>query len=1175
MFAGKEPGGTPGTPACFACGKKGHIAKNCTKAGASRGPTPQRCLVCGKPGHTKENCWSRPKRVGAVMTECPQHSSMTMECGCSFIQMSAACTPECDVPGMPVAKGYVNGTECTILRDSGCSAVIVRRGLVASTVPLTGSQLIRFADGSMKRVPTTQVFIDCPYYQGRVEAALLEAPLYDVMLGNIKGVKCPGLQIETESYSRKAAAMETRASSTKEIKKLKTPQQADLGLSREDLKDLQQEDPSLEQARRNALTGDIIHTGKDNESWYSYQKGILVRHFKSPKVEHGDVVKQVVVPASLRSKVMALGHDSILAGHLAAKKTAEKILTNFYWPNLWGDVTRYCQSCDVCQRSTPKGRTTKVPLEKMPIIDQPFTRVAVDLIGPIQPSSERGNRYVLTLVDFSTRYPEAVALKNMTTETVAEALVDIFSRVGLPKEILSDCGTQFTSDLMKEVCRLLSIKQLTTTPYHPQTNGLVERFNGTIKSIIKKLTSERPRDWDRYLPAALFAYRESPQESLGFAPFELMFGRTVRGPMAVLRQLWTEDCEDPDIKTTYQFVMDLQERLEQTVSFAKENLEKSAARYRQHFDKRAKPRTFSVGDQVLLLLPKSNNKLQVSWQGPFKVLEAKGHNNYKVQMGDREKTFHVNILKRYHNRTDEDCGEEAPERKTGALQCAVSAIVPESEEVDEMGSEDSGEKVKNILIETPSLRQTESIEDIEVFSGLALQQRKELEQVLKEFSDVFTDVPGQTHLMEHDIPLTSTDPIRRKPYPVPQSMRQSMREEVDNMIQAGIIEPSSSPYCSPSVIVSKKDGTNRYCIDFRALNNITIFDAEPMVRPDDLFQEIGSKSCFLTKVDLSKGYWQIPLTEAAKPCTAFATEKGLYQFRVMPFGLQGAPATFARLMRKVTDGLPNHRNYLDDCLIFTETWEEHLRSLRALFKRLREAGLTARPSKCCMAYPRLEFLGHMVGSGSMTSSCDKVGAIRDAKPPRTKKEMRSFLGLASFYRRYVPHFSTISSPLTDATRKGKPNTIIWEEAQLNAFRNLKAALTSKPVLKLPDFEKPFILSTDASDTGLGAILKQDHDGEKFPVVYLSRKLLPREQRYSVVEKECLALVWAVKSLNTYLWGRQFVIETDHAPLLYLNKARSENGRLMRWALLLSQYRFQLKSVKGKDNHGPDFLSRKE
>ncbi|KAK3795951.1 hypothetical protein RRG08_053197 [Elysia crispata] len=187
--------------------------------------------------------------------------------------------------------------------------------------------------------------------------------------------------------------------------------------------------------------------------------------------------------------------------------------------------------------------------------------------------------------------------------------------------------------------------------------------------------------------------------------------------------------------------------------------------------------------------------------------------------------------------------------------------------------------------------------------------------------------------------------------------------------------------------------------------------------------------------------------------------------------------------------------------------------------------------------------------------------------------MRSFLGLASFYRRYVPHFSTISSPLTDATRKGMPNIINWEEARLKAFENLKAALTSKPVLKLPDFEKPFILSTDASDTGLGAILKQDHHGEKFPVVYLSRKLLPREQRYSVVEKECLALVWAVKSLNTYLWGREFVIETDHAPLLYLNRARSENGKLMRWSLLLNQYRFQLRSVKGRDNHGPDFLSR--
>ncbi|RUS75619.1 hypothetical protein EGW08_016612 [Elysia chlorotica] len=548
-------------------------------------------------------------------------------------------------------------------------------------------------------------------------------------------------------------------------------------------------------------------------------------------------------------------------------------------------------------------------------------------------------RYNLTSEGFNSKF--------RTSRPEAGERMRIFSRVGLPSEILSDCGAQFTSDLMKEVCRLLSIKQLTTTPYHPQANGLVERFNGTIKSIIKKLASERPRDWDRYLPAALFSYREAPQESLGFPPFELMFGRTVRGPMAVLRDLWIGETEDPD----------------------------------------------------------AHNKLQVSWQGPFEITEVKGNNNYKVNLGEREKTFHINILKRYHSRSSFETEEIGQNVEKGTLQCAVSAVISEKEEADEMGQGEDMET--SILIETPVCLQTETPADVDLYDGLETKRKEQIKEILREFSDVLTDVPGQTDLIEHEIKLTSEVPIRKKPYPVPQSLRETMRNEVDNMIEAGIIEPSNSPYCSPSVIVSKRDGSNRYCIDFRALNNISIFDAEPMVRPDDIFQEIGSKSNYLSKVDLSKGYWQIPLTETSKTYTAFATERGLYQFRVMPFGLQGAPATFSRLMRKVTNGLPNLRNYLDDCLIFTETWEEHVEALRALFTRLREVGLTARPTKCSIAYPRLEFLGHMVGSGNMQPTCDKVEAIRNANPPQTKKEMRSFMGLASFYRRYVPHFSTM------------------------------------------------------------------------------------------------------------------------------------------------------------------------
>lgn len=238
---------------------------------------------------------------------------------------------------------------------------------------------------------------------------------------------------------------------------------------------------------------------------------------------------------------MTIAHDTILGGHLGTRKTLDRISSSFYWQGIQGDVKRYCQSSDLCQRTFPKGKVAKIPLEKMPLIDTPFERIAVDLVGPISPVTEKGNRYSLTVVDYSTRYPEAIPLKNIETERVAEALVYIFSMMGMPKEILSDMGTQFTSNVMKEVSRLLSFKQLVTTPYHPACNGLVE--------MLRKMCSERPTDWDIYLPALLFAYREVPQESTKFSPFELMFGGTVRGPMMVLKELWTKEVQ-PEVKTS-------------------------------------------------------------------------------------------------------------------------------------------------------------------------------------------------------------------------------------------------------------------------------------------------------------------------------------------------------------------------------------------------------------------------------------------------------------------------------------------------------------------------------------------------------------------------------------------------------------------------------------------------
>ena len=257
---------------------------------------------------------------------------------------------------------------------------------------------------------------------------------------------------------------------------------------------------------------------------------------------------------------------------MGGKKTLDRVTPNFHWPGVACDVQRYVQSCDICQRTILKGKNVKVPLGDMPIIGTAFEKVAIDLVGPLV-MSDRKHRWILTMIDFATRY--AIPITSIETVDVMEALVSIFAGVGIPREILSDRGNQFTSDLMKKSTRLLSIKQLTTTPYHAMCNGLVEKFNGTLKSMLTRMIHERPGYLDRYIPALMFAYLEVPQESLTFSPVELLYGRTVRGLMSILGELWTGEVTSDETRTTYQYVMELTERMEETCRLAQEELKKA------------------------------------------------------------------------------------------------------------------------------------------------------------------------------------------------------------------------------------------------------------------------------------------------------------------------------------------------------------------------------------------------------------------------------------------------------------------------------------------------------------------------------------------------------------------------------------------------------------------------
>ena len=854
-------------------------------------------------------------------------------------------------------------------------------------------------------------------------------------------------------------------------------------------------------------------------------------------------IDQLVLPSHCRKTILSLAHEIPLAGHLGQKKTAERILQRFYWPTLFQDVREVCKACPECQR-TASGKTVRAPMIPLPIIEEPFQHIAMDIVGPL-PRSRQGHRYILVICDYATRYPEAFPLKTIDAPHVAEELMKFFSRVGVPKEILTDQGTNFMSKLLTELYRMLHIQPIHTSPYHPQTDGLVERFNRTLKAMLNKLVGDEGKYWDRLLPYLLFAYREVPQASTGFSPFELVYGRQVRGPLDIIKESWEADKRSNESVVSH--VLTVQDRLSKMSELARENLRKAQTVQKRWYDKNSRERTFQAGEQVLVLLPSTTNKLLAQWQGPYPVIRKITPVTYEVDMFDhkkRKRMFHVNMLKKWNI-------------PTLALWTESKNGTDETEDDLPSWKDDTDPK------EAPKMG-----------PQLANEQRSELQELLDKFLDILSNCPGKTDLIKHEIHTTSSHPIRLPPHRIPHAYKDMVQQELGDMLSNGIIEPSTSEWSSPIVLVKKTDGTLRFCIDFRRLNSISEADAYPMPRIDNLIDCLGQAK-YISTLDLTRGYWQVPLSENARAKTAFATQSGLYQFTVMPFGLKGAPATFQRLMDTVLQGLDNFAAaYLDDVIIHSNSWSDHLSHLQQVFDRIRKAKLTVKQRKCQFAMERCNYLGHIVGSGQVQPDPSKLEAVKTFTIPKSKKEVRVFLGLTGYYRKFINNYSSLAAPLSDLTRKDIPNKIPWSDSCDRAFNTLKQILCSNPVLKTPDFSKPFILQTDASNKGVGAILSQiDDNSEEHPVGFFSRKLLPREQQYAIVEKECLAIKLGVEAFKVYLLGCSFTIWTDHRSLEWLERLKGNNSRLTRWSLALQPYSFTVKYRKGVANHNADALPR--
>lgn len=442
-------------------------------------------------------------------------------------------------------------------------------------------------------------------------------------------------------------------------------------------------------------------------------------------------------------------------------------------------------------------------------------------------------------------------------------------------------------------------------------------------------------------------------------------------------------------------------------------------------------------------------------------------------------------------------------------------------------------------------------------------------------SDVLSGKPNLTNVTTHRIDTGEVLPIHSSPYKIPQKLEEEVNKEIEKMLQLGIIRPSMSPWASPVVIVPKPDGTIRFCVDYRKVNKVTKMDAYPIPSMERMIEKVASAK-YISTIDLTKGYWQIPLETSTIEKSAFITTKGLYEFLVMPFGMKTAPATFQRMMSEIVlRGLEFADAYIDDVEVDTPTsFSQHISELRQVFQRLRTCKLNARPSKCKIAMSSVDFVGHRVGGNRIEPRTALVQTTKEYPRPETKKQIRSFLGLVGYYRKFIPNFSSRAAVLTDLTRGKSPTKIKWKDAHEFAFQDLKQALQNPPVLRPPHWEQEFILQVDASNRGLGAILsQQDKEGLEHPIAYASRKLQPREEKLSTTEKECLGIVWAVELFRYYLFGRKFRLQTDHNPLVWLNQVRDKNRKLLRWSITLQEYDMDVEHKSGKNNSNVDALSR--
>lgn len=913
-----------------------------------------------------------------------------------------------------------------------------------------------------------------------------------------------------------------------------------------ELANLQRADPALAQAWQKATEGN---------GGYVIQSGILYK--QKPSHVRSDRNLLLVLPHCYKKKVLEIAHDSVCnGGHTAFQRTAEKILKVFFMPKK--EIKQYCSSCVECQRLRPKCINERADY-KIPLIECDFgDTFVIDVMGGQlnQLSRRHGNyKFVLVCVEKATRWVELIPLPSLKAATLTAAIESNLIARFACQTLVYDQQSGFMSELMQSVLKLLRVRSsIAVAGFHAKTS-IAERYVRTVESYIKPYLADYKGNWSMLLPWIAFQLRQTPCSTLNYSAHELAFGKNFADKLNDFRDDLEGDGNRADCKPkkdVLTYMLDLKDRLSAARQAANEHAHAEGVRTKQWYDRNATAnKVFKPGDKCLILESVDPRKLFARWSEPATVISQKDHRSYDLKLNDGTvKTFHVNQLRLYNERTE-----------------FVNAVVVAADTTSNF--EDQFLPIIDDEVSEPL--------KFNIEESLPPDKKNKTQQLLMEFGDVFRLSLGKTHLAMHKIQLNDDTPCVSKSYRIPEALKQPLEDELNRLLDAGVLRHCSSDFRSPLIPIRKPNGTLRLVNAFQAINARTKDDLYPMSNPLDILSKAAGRK-WISKIDLSKAFLQVPLHESCQKYTAFQTTLGTLCWTRTCLGLKNSPRTMQRLMDSILRKTSDFAGCMvDDIVISSETFDLHLSHLREILSRLREANLTASISKSEFLMKSMTVLGYCLEDGLIKPSSKHIEAVLKIGPQTTKHGVRAVLGILNYHRAMIPSFAEITLCLTDLLKKNQPErNIRWEQKHTDALIKIKTILTSKPVLVPPRHDRGYIIMSDATQNTIAGILAQKDDhGIERNVAYFSRKLLPNEVNYSVIEKEALGILASCLKWHDWVYGHSIIARTDHRALAFLDSTAQHNARIARWKIILSNYDIVTEYRKGADHGNCDALSRIE